>query len=162
MILKKIPKGKPFFNAVVCVCFTGKDEVLLLRKIDDHIAYPGLYGFPAGKVKKKDKSNKHAVKREIKEETKNNVKLRDIIYLGTFPTRHRLKNGEYYYFYCHLYYLAPGIYIKPPKDNLDRNEHSASLVDGIMCVGDLHHMGKMIPDAYDGFLRVLKESKKAE
>lgn len=121
MILKDIPKGRKFFVAVVCVCFMKDGRIPIFQKRWDNEIYPGLWGFPAGKMNEFDKSIEKAAIREVHEETGNWVKRHHLISSAFQPTRHKMSNGEYFYFYGNVFRLHKAGYLE--KIRINREEH---------------------------------------
>ena len=58
---------------VNCIIVSPDDEILILRRANYMKKYGGKWGFPGGSIDKKDKNEKDAIIREIKEET--NIEL---------------------------------------------------------------------------------------
>jgi len=152
MILEKMPEGVDFFKAVVCPIFSKDGRTIILQKRKDHPIYPGLWGFPAGKVRHGDSSVKSAVLREIKEETGNTYEFSDLGRPIVVPCRHQKLNGEYFYFLAFIYYILSddGLGIK-----LDPEEHQAGLAvpwKNILSTAEKN----LIPDVHET-LKILQD-----
>lgn len=146
MILKKLPQGVIFFHAVVVYCFTRDRTLPLLKKKKDHPIYPGLWGFPAGKVRTGENLFA-AAKRELAEETGNKKSQGSIMQLGlSFPACHQKHTtGELFYFHAHMMMCGEPL----GEISIDPDEHEKYLlVDESDILADKFNM---IPDAYDNF-----------
>ena len=145
MILTRMPKGVKFFNAVVCPIFFKNGTTVVLQKRYDHPIYPGLWGFPAGKVKPSDVSVEAAILREIEEETGIIYDVSDLIGPTVVPARHQKLNKQYFYFTAYIYKInsEDGHRIK-----IDKKEHRNSLVipwQNVLATSKKH----LIPDAHE-------------
>lgn len=102
MILKYWPKAFAL-EAVIVYCFNRDNKLVVLQKTLQDILYPGLWGTVAGKIKRGE--NKFSAgKREIWEETGNEVSQESLIYLNkSFPCRHHVHaTGEPIIFLAHM------------------------------------------------------------
>ncbi len=156
MQVLRIPKGETFFMAVVCICFVGKkSDVLLLQKKGDHPVYPGLWGFPAGKMKKSDRSTQRAACREINEETGNDVPANRLRLIDTRAYRHQKPDGEPFYFIARSFYLDD---FALPGFRRNDQEHKAAL---IVPAQDILGMNSrcFIPDTHQAFVDLYQRLK---
>ena len=157
MQITRIPDNEPHFIAVVCVCFIGnQDDVLLLQKRKDDPVYPNLWGFPAGKVIKSDRSFKHAACREILEETGNIVSENKLMPFSCHAYEHQKPNGKPIYFYARSFFLADFLLT---TFRLNKAEHKAAL---IVPAEEIPGMNSkfFIPDSHQSFFNLYLRLKK--
>ena len=64
------------------ILFNKQGKVLLLKRSEKVDSYPGMYGFPGGKIQDKETSVDAAV-RELFEETKLRIRPIDLVYVFT-------------------------------------------------------------------------------
>jgi len=147
MILKRMPDGVDYFSAVVIFCFNKRGELVLLKKRKDHPIYPGLLGFPAGKVREGENFKK-ASKREVLEETGNETSEYNLSFFSLDPTIHFKPNGEPFYFFCHAYYLNHGCCLSEITINPKEHEEFITVRPEKILKMDKNIF---IPDAWDNF-----------
>lgn len=148
MILNYMPR-KFELEAVVVYCFNECNQLVLLKKQLDDKLYPGLWGTIAGK-KKPWENMFEASRREVMEETGNEIDPRSLIYLNkSFPTCHCVhKTGKPITFLAHM------ILCLQTLDTINiSDEHSKHYwVDGFDILADKFNL---IPDAFDNFVECL-------
>lgn len=66
-LIKESQQEKKYSNMIVLN--SEKNQVLIVRRANYLKKFPGQWGFPGGSVDKKDKDEKQAAIRELKEET---------------------------------------------------------------------------------------------
>lgn len=148
MQIIRIPQGEPFFRVAVCMCFVGnKTDVLILKRRNDHPIYPGLWGFPAGKLRSDERTFAQAAVREIKEETGNVVSIDKLRPLDTRAFKHFKLNGKPFYFIARSFVvdsILPGFRRNPA-------EHAAAVITSAKEVVAMKPKF-FIPDAHEVFL----------
>ncbi len=114
MIHKSLPGID--FEAVVVYCYIHDGRFLLLQKRLNHEYYPGLWGFPAGRIKPGENLIK-AGERVVFEETGNETKGYVIdIELAPSPTvHHNLLANDVVYFLTHV------LFCSKPLDKIEFN-----------------------------------------
>lgn len=134
MRVKRIPAGQPFFEVSTCICpIADHDVMLLLRKRADHPLYPGLLGFPGGKMKRVDRGNPvNTACREIREETGNLVSAENLYLLGSWPFKHFRPDGEPFYFLAHCFYLKNQLLLCTEIDPREHQEVSLTKAQRIL------------------------------
>lgn len=143
MLCLEKPQGFiPDIEAVGCfVAVNGK--ILLLKKLDSHPLYPGLWGLPGGKIKKGE-TPLVAMIREIGEETGIVVGNGDLGFLGKSYITYPSLKFVYYLFSLFLGSDEEGLEI-----HLDAKEHQKH---GLFLTADIFSKGNMMPDT-DSCLR---------
>ena len=140
MILKKMPPNVRVFHAVIVYCYNLEKLFPLLKKKMGHPIYPGLWGFPAGKVKPGEDLFDASI-RELFEETGNRKERKNIIRLGIcYPTLHHMYVTEKaIYFWAHMMLCNQPIVnlrISQEHDNLSLVTHQNILRDKFILVHD--------------------------
>jgi hypothetical protein len=154
MILKKMPAHVRVFHVVVVYCYTLENLQPILQKKTNHPIYPGLDGFPAGKVEQGENIFDTAI-RELKEETGNVKERKDIKRLGIcYPTLHHERiAGKALYFWAHMM-----LCLKPLGFVRLSEEHNKLFLatEQEILAGNF----KLIPDAWENFKACLPTIRK--
>ena len=115
MIYKNLPKKfNSEFECVSCH-IEYQDKILLLRRCRNKVE-GGKWGLPAGKIEK-DEDKVKALRREIKEETGINLRVKQLKYL----TKVYVKHPVFHY----IFYIYKVVLKKQPMIKLKTDENRA-------------------------------------
>ena len=152
MIYQTLPRID--FEAVIVHCIMANGKFPILRKKYDHPYYPGLWGFPAGKVKTGE-TLIQAGEREVLEETGNDV-TGLVVSLELSPSltiHNHHRTGDPIFFSATILFCAKmlGNIVIDPQEHQD-----VALVsyDDIVAKKFV-----LIPDAFEDFVRSMKAIK---